>query len=181
MIPASRSVALLLALLALPSPGLAHRLDEYLQATLVSIKPGEVRLRLNLTPGVEVAEQVISRIDRNKDGVISSNEAAIYSRLLKRDLTLRVDHRKVELRITGLNLPEPTELRTGLGIIQIEFSATVHPLAPGAHSLTLKNRHLSGISVYLFNAAQPPPGSVHIISQKRNDNQSTGEIEFRID
>jgi hypothetical protein len=34
--------------------------------------------------------------------------------------------------------------------------------------------------VYLFNAAQPASGLVHITRQKRNETQSTGEIEFTI-
>ena len=52
------SVSLLLALLAVPSAVLAHRDDQYLQATLVAVEPGGVRLDINLTPGVAVAENV---------------------------------------------------------------------------------------------------------------------------
>jgi hypothetical protein len=172
---------LLLGLFAVPSTSLAHRLDEYLQATLVTIEPAEVRLQINLTPGVAVAEQVLSRIDRNRDGVISTNEATAYAKLLIRDLILRLDQRKVELKLASSNFPAPTELRTGCGVIQIEFSATIAPLPAGAHRLILKNRHLRALSVYLFNAAQPRSGSVHVTRQKRNDSQSTGEIEFTVD
>ena len=50
-----------------------------------------------LTPGVAVAEQVLAKIDRDRDGAISKNEAAAYAELLKRDLALRVDGRKVRL------------------------------------------------------------------------------------
>ena len=174
-------VGLLSGLFAFPSATLAHRLDEYLQATLVTIEPGEVRLQINLTPGVAVAEQVLHLIDRNRDGVISTNEATAYAKLLRRDLTLRLDQRKVELKFTSSNFPAPTELRTGWGVIQIEFSATNGPLLAGAHTLILENRHLHGLSVYLFNAAQPRSGSVHVITQKRNVSQNIGEIEFIVD
>ena len=92
-----------------------------------------------------------------------------------------LDQRKLELKLASCNLPELTELRSGWAIIQLEFCATVGPLSAGAHSLTLKNRHLRNFSVYLFNAAQPSSGSVHILSQKRNDAQSVGEIAFTID
>jgi hypothetical protein len=51
-------------------------------------------------------------------------------------------------------------------------------LAAGAHRLTLENRHLPTISVYLINAAQPRFAAVQITKQKRNQNQSAGEIEF---
>ena len=169
---------LLLALLAVPSAVFAHRDDQYLQATLVTIEPSSVRLQINLTPGVAVAEQVIALIDRDGDGAISTNEAAAYAESLKRDLLLRVDGRKLELKLTASEFVAPEELRTGSGIIQIEFSATPGPLAAGAHKLTLENRHLTTMSVYLINAARPRGGSIQITRQKRNDNQSTGEIAF---
>jgi hypothetical protein len=173
-----RSSLLLLASLALPSKGLAHRLDEYLQATLVTIEPSELRLQINLTPGVAVAEQVLALVDRDHDGTISTNEAAAYTKLLKHDLLVRLDGRKVPLKLAASNFPAPTELRTGWGIIQLEFSAAIDPLTAGAHKLTLKNRHLPALSVYLFNAAQPGSGSIQITRQKRSTNQSTGEIDF---
>jgi hypothetical protein len=170
-------LTLLLALLAFPSAVFAHR-DQYLQATLVAIAPSGVTLQINLTPGVAVAEQVLAQIDRDRDGEISKNEAAAYAKLLKRDLTLRVDGRKLELKLTVSEFVPPAELRTGSGIIQMEFSATFDPLAAGPHRLTLENRHSTRISVYLINAAQPRSATVQIIRQKRNDNQSAGDIEF---
>ena len=60
----------------------------------------------------------------------------------------------------------------------MEFSAISGPLAAGPHRLTLENRHLTTISVYLINAAQPRFTTVQITRQKRNENQSAGEIEF---
>jgi hypothetical protein len=171
-------LALLLALLAFPSDVFAHRDDQYLQATLVAIEPSGIRLQINLTPGVAVAEQVIAQIDRDRDGAISKNEAAAYVKLLKRDLTLRVDGRKLELKLAASEFVSPAELRTGSGIIQMEFSAVSGPLAVGPHRLTLENRHLTTISVYLINAAQPRFAAVQITRQKRNENQSAGEIEF---
>ncbi len=176
-----RCLGLLLGLAALNSTALAHRLDEYLQATLVTIEPGEARLQINLTPGVAVADQVLAVIDRNHDGIISTNEVAAYCELLKRELTVRLDGRKVALKLAASNFPAPTELRTGWAFIQIEFSASTGSLGAGTHRLTLKNRHLPAWSVYLVNAAQPKAGSIHITRQKRNESQSTGEIDFSID
>lgn len=171
-------LALLLALLALPSAVFAHRDDQYLQATLVAIEPSGVRLQIHLTPGVAVAETVLAEIDRDRDGAISENEAAAYAESLKRALTLRLNGRRLELKITVSEFVEPAELRTGGGIIKIEFFATPGPLAAGPHRLTLENRHLTKMSVYLINAAQPRSAAVRITLQKRNENQSTGEIEF---
>lgn len=169
---------LLLALLALPSNVFAHRDDQYLQATIVAIEPDGVRLQINMTPGIAVAEQVIALID--SDGAISRNEAPAYAELLKRDLTLRIDGRNLELKLTASEFVPPAELRTGSGIIQVEFAAIFGPLAAGPHRLTFENRHLTKMSVYLINAAKPKFTAVRITSQKRNQNQSAGEIEFTL-
>jgi hypothetical protein len=45
---------------------------------------------------------------------------------------------------------------------------------------SLENRHLPAASAYLFNAAKPASDSIQIGRQVRNDNQSTGEIEFTV-
>jgi hypothetical protein len=172
------SLLFLLILLAAPSAAFAHRLDEYLQATLVAIEPGDIRLQMNLTPGVEVLDQVLARIDTDHDGAISAKEAAAYAVSLKRDLIVRLDQRVLDLKLTAVNVPEPDELREGEGIIQLEFSVPSDPLRTGAHSLTIENRHLPDVSVYLLNAAKPRAGSIEITGQKRNENQSTGEIGF---
>ena len=112
---------LLLALVA--SPSAAHRLDEYLQAMLVVIEPSGIQLQINLTPGIEVADQVLARIDRDDDGVISKDEAGAYAELLKRDLSVRLDGHNVGLKLTGYEFPKPSGLRSGLQIIQVEFTA----------------------------------------------------------
>lgn len=173
-----RILTLLFLLLAFPPCVLAHRLDEYLQATIVAVEPDEVRLQINLTPGVAVAEQVLALVDRDRDGMISTNEAAAYAEVLRRDLIVGVDQRSLELRLIQCEFPAPTELRTGWGIIRMEFSVAPICLAEGVHGFTLENRHLPDASVYLFNAAPPKSRSVQIIGQIRNENQSEGEIEF---
>ena len=104
----------------------------------MAIEPSGVRLHINLTPGVAVAEQVLAQIDRDRDGAISKNEAAAYAELLKGDLTLRIDGRKLELKLTASEFVPPAELRTGAGTIQMEFSAISGPLAAGAHRLALR-------------------------------------------
>ena len=172
---------LLIALLVFPASGLAHRLDEYLQATLVVIEPDSVRLQINLTPGVEVADKVLALIDRDHDGVISKSEEAGYAELLKRDLIVRLDEHDVAIKLIASTFPELAELRAGLGIMQVEFSVTSTGLAAGAHKLTLENRHQSAVSVYLINAAKPKSGTVQITAQKRNQNQASGEIGFTIE
>lgn len=170
----------LFALLVCPSALVAHRLDEYLQATLVAIEPRDVRLQIDLTPGVAVAAQLLALIDRDRNGVISPREGAAYAESLKRDLTVRLDRRILGLRLTASSFPALAELRDGTGIIRLDFSVAAGPIAPGAHQLTLENRHLPRMSVYLLNAALPRSGSVRITRQTRNADQSVGTIEFTV-
>jgi len=177
----ARGLPLLLTLLALSSAAGAHVVDEYLQATLVVIEPADVRLKLYLTPGTDVAEQVLAVIDRDRDGAISTDEATAYADLLKRDLLLRLDDRNVALKLTASSFAAPDEIRTGDGIIKVEFSAVLGALPPGSHRLTLDNAHLPKIGVYLFNAAQPNSALIQVRGQTRNANQSRGEIEFTYD
>jgi hypothetical protein len=156
----------------------AHVLDEYLQATLVSINPGEIRLNINLTPGVEIADQVIRQIDRDGSGSISADEATAYAERLKRDLTARLDGSDAQLQLVAVNAPELPALRTGHGIIQVEFLCLGGSFGRGSHTLELENSHFPKLGAYLINAARPQSQSIQIISQKRNPNQSSGAIDF---
>jgi hypothetical protein len=42
----------------------------------------------------------------------------------------------VAIKLIASTFPEPAELRTGLGIMQVEFSVTSTGLTAGAHKLT---------------------------------------------
>ena len=53
-------------LLSLGVPAYAHRLNEYLQATLISIEKDRVQVSLHLTPGVAVSSTIIANIDINR-------------------------------------------------------------------------------------------------------------------
>ena len=170
--------AALLGLLARPSAGHGHQLDEYLQATLVTIEPGEIRLHMNLTPGVEVAEQVLSEIDRDGDGEITAAEAAAYSGTLKDDLAVRLDGRLLEVTPGKWSFPAIEDLRTGWGIMQVEYTVASSGLSGGPHTLSVQNRHQHRISAYLINAALPATTAVQVTAQRRNYNQSSGEIDF---
>ncbi|WP_395745429.1 hypothetical protein [Prosthecobacter sp.] len=167
-----------LVLLALPSVVRAHQLDEYLQSTLVVIEPASIRLQMILTPGVSIAEKVLALMDGNADGVLSTEEGAAYAALLKRELSLQLDTQDLELKLTASDIPTPAELRTGAGIMQMEFTAVPDTIAAGPHTLTLRNRHLPSVSVYLINAAKPKTATIQINRQTRIENQSAGEIAY---
>lgn len=164
----------------------AHRVDEYLQATLVIIEPGSIRLEINLTPGVEVASQVLAEIDRDGNGVISAQESTAYGEVLKGDLAVLLDGHPIDLKLAAARCPPLEELRSGSGLLQMTFSARIGALTAQTHRLEIRNRHLPKVSVYLLNAGQPqffntaPPeaGTIEITAQKRSEKQESGTIEF---
>ena|ERR1700733_2482360 len=52
---------------------------EYLQATLLTLKPHSIQGSIRLVPGVLVASDVIASIDANGDGAISPEEEHTYA------------------------------------------------------------------------------------------------------
>lgn len=73
----------------------AHRLDEYLQATLISVEKDHVQASMRLIPGVAVSSAVIPSIDSNGDGVISDAEQRAYAERVVGDLSLSVDGKEL--------------------------------------------------------------------------------------
>ena len=67
-------LAILIAILSLGLPVFAHRLDEYLQALIVSVEQGQIHGSMRLIPGVAVSSAVIAAIDSNGDGTFSEPE-----------------------------------------------------------------------------------------------------------
>ncbi len=66
---------------------LAHRIDEYLQATVFTLQADRVQASMRLIPGILVAPSVIAEIDTNRDGVFSKTEEQAYAqRRAKRPL-----------------------------------------------------------------------------------------------
>ncbi len=156
-------------------PAWAHRLDEYLQATIFSIEPGSVDATLRLVPGVAVAPAVIATIDSNHDGVISSEEQHRYAKAVLADLELEEDGRKLPLHLTSASFPQSDLMKEGTGEIELSFSAD-RPTAAGEHRLRFKNGHLSDISVYLVNSLVPQNKDLQLGAQSRSRDQSLYEL-----
>ena len=156
----------------------AHRIDEYLQATLLTLGKNQVQASMRLIPGVLVSDEVIAAIDANGDGLFSDAEERDYAHRVLADLSVSVDGRSVRPRLDSWSFPQPAELRDGLGEIHLEYS--VELLASGPDRvLTLENRHLQVRSVYLVNVVAPEDGRTAIVAQKRNERQSSYELDFQ--
>jgi hypothetical protein len=92
--------------LSVAAPALAHRLDEYLQATTFVVDGDHLEVQMRLTPGVEVFDRVLAAIDANGDGVISEAEERAYVKQVSRDLSIKIDGYPLQLRLVSSTLPQ---------------------------------------------------------------------------
>lgn len=167
----------ILTLLSLAAPVFAHRLDEYLQAIIVSVGQKQIRASMRLIPGVAVSAAVISAIDSNRDGVFSEAEQQTYAQKVLRDLSLSVDGQALEPRLEALSFPTAADMKEGLGEIHIDFAAEL-PGGGSQRSLVVENHHETRMSVYLMNVLAPQDRNIQVIAQSRNPNQSYYRIDY---
>jgi hypothetical protein len=156
-------------------PALAHRLDEYLQATIFSIEPGNIHATMRMVPGVAVAPDVIASIDSDRDGVLSPDEQHRYAERVMADLELKEDGRHLPLYLASVTFPSVDQMKMGTGEIELAFSADL-PTVRGEHQLVFENHHQSGISVYLVNSLVPRDQKLQLEAQGRNRNQSFYQV-----
>lgn len=116
-------LAIIAAVFSLGAPLFAHRLDEYLQATIVSVGDDHIRASVRLFPGVAVSSAVIAAVDLNHDGVFSEAEQQTYAQQVLHDLSVSVDGHKLTPVLRTVNFPAPIDMKEGLGEIHIEFTA----------------------------------------------------------
>jgi hypothetical protein len=163
--------------LASRAPARAHRLDEYLQATLLSVSKHAVTAQMTLTPGVAVYPLVLAEIDTDADGVISEPEQRAYAERVLHDLILTMDGHRLKPRLVSLAFPPAQQMKEGLGEIRINFAADL-PRGGPTRKLALENRHINGISAYQVNCLRPDDPDLHILGQQRNYTQSLYELDY---
>jgi hypothetical protein len=155
----------------------AHRLDEYLQAILISVDKEHVQGSMRLIPGVSVASSVIANIGTNNDGVISKSEERAYAERVLADLSLRIDGKGLKPKLVSVGFPQIEQMREGLGEIHVEFTADV-PLGGPNRRLILENHHARRDAAYLVNCLLPRDPDIHVVAQSRNAQQSIYELDY---
>jgi HupE/UreJ protein len=164
-------------LLALAAGSFAHRLDEYLQATLISVEENRISVLMRLIPGVAVAPSVLASIDTNEDGVISEAEQRGYAQRVLGDLSITVDGAPARPTFVSQKFSAIEQMKEGLGEIQIEFTVDLRRSGP-QHRIIFVNHHENGISAYLVNCLVPRDPRIRILSQNRNENQSFYQLDY---
>ena len=158
----------------------AHRVDEYLQATLLSIDVQRVDLEIDLTPGIAMASQVFAWIDTNRDGEISSAEGEAYARQMLHSVALSVDGRPVRIELVEASYPQFREMNLGVGTIRVRATANVSATAAGRHQVSYFNMHRSESSVYLVNALVPANPRIQLGDQRRDTAQHGLTLDYTV-
>jgi HupE / UreJ protein len=164
-------------LLSLGAGAFAHRLDEYLQATLISIEKDHAQVSMRLIPGVAVSSLVLVSIDTNGDGMISDTEQRTYAERVLHDLSITVDGTIAIPALISLKFPTIEEMKEGLGEVQLEFTVALPP-GGSERTIILQNHHQNQISAYLVNCLVPGDPSIKVLAQNRNETQSFYQLKY---
>jgi hypothetical protein len=173
-------IVLIFVGLACPPRAAAHRLDEYLQATLLSVERDRVELEIDLTAGTNVASQVFALIDTDRDGRISPAEGEAYAQSVLSSIAVSIDGRAVPVSLLDSRFPEYREMTSGIGTTRLRATATFPPANAGWHRVYYRNTHQSEIGAYLVNALVPADKEIQINEQRRDYLQREVTIEYRI-
>jgi hypothetical protein len=155
----------------------AHRLDEYLQATRLSIAANQVGVEIDLTPGVDLAPMIFALINTDHDGRISASEGEKYASQVVQETVLEIDGRRSRLDLVSYEFPTFQEMTAGEGTIRIHARARWVGAA-GEHRLVYQNNHKPDLSVYLVNALRPGTRDIEITEQRRDPLQRGMKLAF---
>jgi hypothetical protein len=157
---------------------LIHRLDEYLQATRISIEPDRLAFEFRMTPGAEIADGVIRTFDADHNGEISKTEAETYLNAFLKSVALEVDGKPHSLTLDTYKIPPLADIKTGDGVIRVQATAAHVAASDGAHHLKFSNTHRADIGVYLVNALVPKDDRIAITGQTRDMLQREYEMDY---
>jgi len=172
-----RVLVFLLLTLVLPWRADAHRLDELLQATRISVDASSIQIELALSPGVDVADGFIQSIDLNHDGTLDDGEVRDFGRHVAGALTLSVDRHALPLSVAQWQVEPIDALRQGIGTIRLVARAEAG-VASGRHVLMFGNQFQPAGSVYLVNALTPADSHIHFGQPQRDAQQRTFTIDY---
>lgn len=174
------TIATLAVWIAASAPAYAHRLDEYLQATRLAVDAHRVGIEIDLTPGEAIASEVLSWIDTNRDGRISSDEGDAYARRMLGAVTLSVDGRPAPVTLVDTRFPDVDAMTLGIGVIRLRAVADTRAASGGRHSVSFANTHRPDRSVYLVNALVPDDERIQIGTLQRDRAQHGLRFDYDV-
>lgn len=166
------------ALAAMPTGVFAHRLDEVLLTSQVSIEPTRIVIDVYVTPGVLVARQFLENLDPLGDGVNDTDLDAFAAALLRR-FTLWSDGVQLKPMVVAADAAPTADLLEGTGAVHVSVEAGSDGAA-GQHFVEIANLYEPGVSIYLANAMLPPSDRVAIHAQTRDERQQRLRVDYSV-
>lgn len=170
----------LAAWLALISGVKAHPLDEFYQATFITVAPDRINLTVELYTGVLIAPQILVMVDSDQDAQISEAEKRAYVERFLSDVTFEIDHTPTPLAFTDLEFPNAVDLQAGVGIVRFTLYANLPAIQPGQRQLYYRNHHLPDIANYVVNALSADPGRVKLGREERDVFQASLRLDYTV-
>lgn len=176
------TVAALFALLVAAISASAHRTSGLLQASLVEVLPTQVRIEVTLTPGIDIAPEIIALLDLNRDGEFSEIESEAWSELFMAKQNVTVDGQSLPLTLQSVRTSPLSEMTSGHAEIVMCFTGALGKLATRSRTIVCVNRYEPIPCAYQCNGLVPKAPGVRINSHRRDARQQelTLEAEFRI-
>jgi len=169
-----------LLVLVMPVRTVAHQLDEYLQAARIAFARDRIVLEIDLTPGANIAGEIVAALDSDGNGVVHPLEARAYGQAVVGDFDVSFDGQPVHLTLETIEVPAVAEMRRGVGTIQLTVAGTIGPAPDGTRHVRFTNRHHPETSVYLANALVSADRDVQVVSQRRDYRQQQIDVEYKI-
>ncbi|MEO7271274.1 MAG: hypothetical protein ABIX28_20765 [Vicinamibacterales bacterium] len=157
-----------------------HRLDEYLQATRLSVAVDRIEIEIDLTPGVAIAERIVGAIDADRNGRFSPAESAAYAQTVLAALSLTADRRALPLTPGAQLFPGRQAMLEGLGTIRLRAAAPLPRTSGGRHTLEYRNGYRPEASVYLANTLVPDDQRITIEAQDRDPLQQRLTVTYDV-
>ncbi|MFT9089945.1 MAG: EF-hand domain-containing protein [Gluconacetobacter sp.] len=126
-----------------------------------------------------MADRVIRDIDRDGNGQLSPQEQQAYATRMAQGLSVSLNKRSVTIQAGASIFPDTNTMKAGTGMIVLQFDIPTH-LANGPYRLTYINNAPGPETVRLTNCLLPQDASIHVLTQKRSEDQSFYQLDFLV-
>ncbi len=171
-------VVVAIAALVVAGGASAHRLDDVLQATMLTIGADRIDATIRPVPGQAVASSAIGDIDADGDGAFSPDEQRAFAVRVVDDVAVAIDGRAMQPTASRWTFPPAAAMRDGTGEIVVEWTVAM-PAGTGDRAVVVTNRHRRDGVVYLANTLVPNDPDVRVVGERRDARQSRYEVDVR--
>jgi len=158
----------------------AHRLEGLVQSALVEVVPTQIKVRVTLIPGMDIAPRIKALLDPDADGEFSEAESKAWTGQFMARQRVTVDGQTLPLTVQSVYSSPLAELAGGHAEIVIDYTAELGKLAHGQRTIVCANRYEPIPGIYQCNGLVPRAPGVRVKSHRRDavEQELTLAVEF---